>query len=125
MLLLINGAYGQRAKKICEIAGRAVAVLETPEDTPPDLAAIETLLGGDKAISHVFVVHCETTSGILNPVAKIAELAQRHRRHLLIDAMSAFGALALDANANRIRRGCRIVEQVPRRRAGARLRHRA
>jgi 2-aminoethylphosphonate-pyruvate transaminase len=96
VLLLINGAYGQRAKKICEIAGRAVAVLETPEDTPPDLAAIDTLLGGDKAISHVFVVHCETTSGILNPVAKIAELVQRHRRHLLVDAMSAFGALALD-----------------------------
>ncbi len=44
VLLLINGAYGQRAKKICEIAGRAVAVLETPEDTPPDLAALEALL---------------------------------------------------------------------------------
>ena len=49
--VLINGAYGQRAKKICEIAGRAVAVHETPEDTPPDLAAVETLLGGDKAIT--------------------------------------------------------------------------
>jgi 2-aminoethylphosphonate-pyruvate transaminase len=96
VLLLINGAYGQRAKKICEIAGRAVAVLETPEDTPPDLAAVDALLGADKAITHVFVVHCETTSGILNPVEKIAELVQRHGRHLLIDAMSAFGALALD-----------------------------
>ncbi len=96
VLLLINGAYGQRAKKICEIAGRAAAVLETPEDTPPDIAAIDALLGGDKSISHVFVVHCETTSGILNPVAKIAELVGRHGKHLLIDAMSAFGALSLD-----------------------------
>src|SRR4051794_28656485 len=44
VLLLINGAYGQRAKKICEIAGRAVAVHETPEDTPPDLVAVDALL---------------------------------------------------------------------------------
>lgn len=97
VLLLINGAYGQRAKKICAIAGRAAAVLETPEDTPPDLAAIDALLKSDTSITHVFIVHCETTSGILNPVAKIAELVARHGKRLLIDAMSAFGALALDA----------------------------
>lgn len=97
VLLLINGAYGQRAKKICEIAGRAIAVHETAEDTPPDLAAVETLLKSDKAITHVFTVQCETTSGILNPVEKIASLAQRHGKRLLVDAMSAFGALPLDA----------------------------
>jgi len=97
VLLLINGAYGQRAKRICEIAGRAVAVHETPEDTAPDLAAIDALFNSDKAITHIFVVQCETTSGILNPVAKIAELAQRHGKRVLIDAMSAFGAIALDA----------------------------
>lgn len=97
VLLLINGAYGQRAKKICEIAGRAIAVHETAEDTPPDLAAVETLLKSDKAITHVFTVQCETTSGILNPVEKIAALAQRHGKRLLVDAMSAFGALPLDA----------------------------
>jgi 2-aminoethylphosphonate-pyruvate transaminase len=97
VLLLINGAYGQRAKKICEIAGRAVAVHETPEDTPPDLAAVEAMLKGDKTITHVLVVQCETTSGILNPVVKIAELVARQGRRLLVDAMSAFGALPLDA----------------------------
>ena len=41
LLVLINGAYGQRARKIVEIAGRAVVVHETPEDTPPDLAALD------------------------------------------------------------------------------------
>jgi len=97
VLLLINGAYGQRAKKICEIAGRAVAVHETPEDTPPDLAAIDALLRSDKSITHIFAVQCETTSGILNPIAKIAELAARYGKRFLIDAMSAFGALPLDA----------------------------
>jgi 2-aminoethylphosphonate-pyruvate transaminase len=97
LLLLINGAYGHRAKKICDIAGRATAVHETAEDTPPDLTAVEMLLNNDKAITHVFAVQCETTSGILNPIAKIAELAQRHGKRLLVDAMSAFGALPLDA----------------------------
>ena len=97
VLILINGAYGQRAKKICEIAGRAVAVHETPEDTPPDLAAIEAMLKSDGAITHVFSVHCETTSGIANPIAKIGEIVARHGNSFLIDSMSAFGALELDA----------------------------
>src|SRR3982750_4767885 len=89
LLVLINGAYGQRAKRIAEIAGRAVVTHETPEDTPPDLAAIERLLAGDKAITHVFAVHCETTSGILNPIVEIAALVARQGRRLLVDSMSA------------------------------------
>lgn len=96
VLVLINGAYGQRAKKICDIAGRATAVYETPEDTPPDLAAVDAALKADPAITHVFAVHCETTSGILNPISEIAEVVQRHSKSLLIDAMSAFGAIPLD-----------------------------
>jgi 2-aminoethylphosphonate-pyruvate transaminase len=96
VLVVINGAYGHRAKKICDIAGRAVAVYETPEDTPPDLAAIDALLKSDPAITHVFAVYCETTSGILNPISPLAELIRRHGKSLLIDAMSAFGALPLD-----------------------------
>jgi len=97
LLVLINGAYGQRAKKIAEIAGRAVVVHETPEDTPPDLTMLDKRLAGDKAITHVFAIHCETTSGILNPIAGIAALVARHGRRLLIDSMSAFGALEIDA----------------------------
>ena len=97
LLVLINGAYGQRARKIAEIAGRATAFLETPEDTPPDLARLEAMLADDKAISHVFAVHCETTSGILNPIAEIAEIVARQGRRLLVDSMSAFGAIEIDA----------------------------
>lgn len=96
-LLLVNGAYGQRAKRILDIAGRAHAVHETAEDTPPDLAEIEKMLVADPAITHVFAVHCETTSGIRNPIEAIAALAKRHNRRLLIDSMSAFGALPLDS----------------------------
>jgi 2-aminoethylphosphonate-pyruvate transaminase len=96
VLVLINGSYGQRARKILEIAKRAAIVHETPEDTPPDLAKIDALLQADAAITHVFMIHCETTSGILNPVAEVAALAAKHGRRFLLDSMSAFGALPLD-----------------------------
>lgn len=96
-LALINGAYGQRAKRILAVAGRKTFVHETAEDTPPDLGAVERILAESPAITHVFAVHCETTSGILNPIEQIAALCARHGRRLLIDAMSAFGALELDA----------------------------
>jgi 2-aminoethylphosphonate-pyruvate transaminase len=97
LLVLINGAYGHRAKKIAEIAGRDVASYETPEDTPPDLTKLDRLLTDDKAITHVFAVHCETTSGVLNPIAETAALVAKHGRRLLVDSMSAFGAIELDA----------------------------
>ncbi len=95
-LVLINGAYGLRAKKILDIAKRATLTHETPEDTAPDLKKVDQMLEGHKDITHVFAVHCETTSGILNPIGDIAKLVESHGRRLLIDAMSAFGALPLD-----------------------------
>jgi 2-aminoethylphosphonate-pyruvate transaminase len=101
VLLLVNGAYGQRAKRICLIAGRRVSVHETPEDTPPDLAEVDKILKSDAGLTHVFAVHCETTSGILNPIAEIGALVEKHGRRFLIDAMSAFGALPLDAAKTR------------------------
>src|SRR5438128_7152885 len=102
VLLLINGAYGHRAKKILDIAKRTVTVHETPEDTPPALAAVERLLKQDATITHIFAVHCETTSGILNPIGAVGALAQKYGKHFLLDSMSAFGALPLDAPALRV-----------------------
>lgn len=96
-LILINGAYGKRMGKILDYAGRAYETIETPEDTPVDLDALESALSGDKAISHVLVVHCETTSGILNPIRSVAEITERHGRSLIIDSMSIFGATPIDS----------------------------
>ena len=96
-LVLINGAYGHRMAKILQYAGRQFDIQETPEDTVPDLARLDQTLADDAAIGHVLVVHCETTSGILNPVEDIAAIVARHNRRLIIDAMSAFGAIDLDA----------------------------
>ncbi len=96
VLLLINGAYGHRAKRILEIARRRTLVHETPEDTLPDLEEVERLLKRTPSITHVFAVHCETTSGILNPVDEIGALAEKYGKSFLLDSMSAFGALPLD-----------------------------
>lgn len=97
VLVLINGAYGHRARRILDIAGRKSVVYETSEDTPPDLRKIEALLKRNASITHVFAVHCETTSGVLNPVHEIGEIAARYGKSYLIDSMSAFGALPIDA----------------------------
>ena len=97
MLILVNGAYGKRAAKICDYANRDHVIYETAEDTPPSISEVEDLLKNDPAITHVFAVHCETTSGILNPIKEIADLVKRQGRRLLVDSMSAFGALEIDA----------------------------
>jgi 2-aminoethylphosphonate-pyruvate transaminase len=99
LLVLANGAYGERMARIAAIHRRRLAVLRTPEDTPNDVEALDAALAREPDISHVAAVHCETTSGLLNPIERIAEVTARHGRALLIDAMSSFGALPLDARA--------------------------
>ncbi len=95
LLVLVNGAYGHRIARICQRLGRNYVVHETAEDVPVDLGQLDRSLGGDVEITHVAVIHCETTSGILNPVKEVADIVARHGRSLLIDAMSAFGAIPL------------------------------
>ncbi len=95
-LVLVNGAYGKRMGKILDYMGRAYAVYETAEDVPPDPAEVDRILAADPALGHVLAVHCETTSGILNPVEAIAAVVQKRGRSLILDSMSAFGAIALD-----------------------------
>lgn len=96
VLLLTNGAYGKRAVQITQRLGRSHIELETAQNTPPDIGAVAAALDTDKAITHVFTVHCETTSGILNPVEQIAELCRGRGVKLLVDSMSGFGALTID-----------------------------
>ncbi len=96
-LLLVNGAYGQRMAKMIDYLGRDYLMHETPEDTQPDIKKLQSTLIADPAISHVLVVHCETTSGIINPLEAVADVVARQGRRLIIDAMSAFGAIPLSA----------------------------
>src|SRR6185295_10722715 len=94
--VLANGAYGERIVLMLQHAKIDHVVLRTPEDTPNDPAALENTLSGDKSITHVAVVHCETTTGILNPIDEIGKIVKRHRRAYIVDAMSTFGAVPID-----------------------------
>lgn len=97
VLVLINGAYGKRLAKICEVLGRRFSTFEAAEDQPTTAADVERLLKADPSISHVALIHCETSTGILNPLSDIAAVIARHGKRLIIDAMSSFGALPIDA----------------------------
>lgn len=99
VLVLINGAYGKRLAKICEVLGRDFSTFETAEDHPTTAADVDRLLHADPAISHVALIHCETSTGILNPLAEIAQVVKHHGKRLIVDAMSSFGALPIDAHA--------------------------
>jgi 2-aminoethylphosphonate-pyruvate transaminase len=101
-LVLSNGAYGERMIAIATRYGRHVQALRWPEDAPVDSAAVDAALAADPAISHVALVHCETTSGLLNPLPELAAVIAKHKRALLLDAMSSFGALPIDLAAVRV-----------------------
>jgi len=97
VLVLINGAYGQRLAKICQVLGREFSTFQTGEDQPTTAANVDELLTADPSVTHVALIHCETSTGILNPLAEIAQVVARHGKRLIIDAMSSFGALPIDA----------------------------
>jgi len=99
LLVIINGAYGRRIASIARTLRIDVDTLEGPEDQVPDLKAISQKLASDPAITHVFVVHCETTTGILNPVQEIGELVKSANKVFCVDAMSSFGAIPIDLEA--------------------------
>lgn len=95
VLLIINGAYGKRMAKICSVLGIETVELACPEDCLPDLDAIQTALGSEDGITDVAVVHCETTTGIINPVQAIGEVVHAAGVQYFVDAMSSFGAVPI------------------------------
>ncbi len=99
LLIHSNGVYGDRLIEICAHLGVAHAVIRTPPFAPPTAEQFESALRADAAISHVMVVHCETSTGVLNPIAEIAEACRQFGKGLMIDAVASFGAIDLDARA--------------------------
>ncbi len=96
-LVLANGAYGRRAAAALRQMGRAVEVIDTGDTRPPRGAEVADRLARDPAITQVVAIHCETSSGILNPLDEIAAAVAGAGRGLLVDSMSAFGAVDLPA----------------------------
>ena len=98
LLVLANGAYGLRAAQIMEYLQRDYHLLDKGDYLPPRGKEVANILSKDRAITHVLVIHCETSSGILNPLDEIAEVVKSANRKLLIDSMSAFGAVPIDSD---------------------------
>ena len=101
MLVPDNGAYCKRAAKLTQMMGRKSTVMPFAEDAPVSAAAVDERLKADPSITHVVLVHCETGTGVENPLAEIAAVCERHGKGLIVDAMSSFGALPIDARAIR------------------------
>ena len=96
LLVLSNGEYGRRAGVIAERLGIPTGHLHFPETLPLDPALVAEHLEKHPEITHVAAVHCETTTGILNPIAEMAAFVAASGRHLLVDAMSSFGGIDTD-----------------------------
>ena len=97
VLVLINGAYGKRLARLTEMMGRRLSVFETADDVPTTAADVARALDADASITHVGLIHCETSTGILNPLPEIAHVVAKRGRSLIVDAMSSFGAIPIDA----------------------------
>ncbi|HEY3852447.1 MAG TPA: 2-aminoethylphosphonate--pyruvate transaminase [Steroidobacteraceae bacterium] len=96
-----NGAYCKRIVRILGYLGRGAVVLPHGEQEPADPARIDAALAADASITHVAQVHCETGTGILNPLPEIAAVVAGRGRRLIIDAMSSYGAIPIDSRAVR------------------------
>ena len=96
VLVLSNGAYGKRIAETLAYLGRSHSMIDKGDYMPPRGDEVIAALKADPEITHVVIVHCETSSGILNPIKEISEAVYAEGRKLLIDSMSAFGALSLD-----------------------------
>ena len=96
-----NGSYCKRIVRILKYLGREAIVLPHGEQEPADPMRIDAALGADPSITHVAQVHCETGTGILNPLAEIAGIVAKRGRGLIVDAMSSYGAIPIDARTLR------------------------
>jgi len=102
LLALVNGAYGERIVKMAQYLNIDLVIQRCEENETPDLDQLRRHLAGDPAITNVIVVHCETTSGIVNPIEEIGQIVAEAGKIYLVDAMSSFGALPIDLPAGRI-----------------------
>jgi 2-aminoethylphosphonate-pyruvate transaminase len=95
LLVVSNGAYGNRMLAIANRLNISALEATYSETEVPQPEHIDSLLARHPEITHVAMVHCETTTGILNPAAEIGESVRRHGRIFILDAMSSFGGLTM------------------------------
>ncbi|NOU70840.1 2-aminoethylphosphonate--pyruvate transaminase [Paenibacillus sp. LMG 31458] len=96
LLILTNGAYGKRMAQMAEVLGIYSIVLDSGETSPVNVKQMEEVLKVDASITHVAVVHVETTTGMMNPIADVARVAKQYGKTVIVDAMSSFGGIPID-----------------------------
>jgi len=96
LLVINNGAYGARMAEIADYLNIECHVIELGELTPPSASMVDEVLTQDTSISHVAMVHCETTTGMLNPIKGICQTVKKHGKVMILDAMSSFGGIPID-----------------------------
>lgn len=102
LLVMSNGAYGKRIAAIAERGGRLGRVIESEETAALDALQLDAALAADPSFTHVAMVHCETSSGMLNAIEPIARVVSARGRKLVIDAMSSFGAIPIELESSPI-----------------------
>ena len=117
ILVLDNGAYCRRAAKISTMMGRKTTVVATAENQSISPTELSSLLTKDPSITHVMLIHCETGAGVLNPLYDIAKVCEQHNKGLIVDAMSSFAAIEIDARTMRfdalVAASGKCIEGVP------------
>ena len=101
VLVLDNGAYCKRAARLTQMMGRKATVVCFAEDAPVSLSVLEDKLKADPSVTHVVLIHCETGTGVENPLSAVAAVCEKHGKGLIVDAMSSFAALPIDARTMR------------------------
>jgi 2-aminoethylphosphonate-pyruvate transaminase len=96
VLIVTNGAYGERIVKMAQTIGLNYVEYGVAYNEYPEEKDIRRLLEEDQQITHIAMVHCETTTGILNPIDMISKLAKEFDKTLIIDAMSSFGGIEIN-----------------------------
>lgn len=96
LLVLTNGAYGDRIEEIASILHIDCIKQDAGEVSPIDLALLEQNLIENPTISHVAVVHCETTTGMLNDIKAVSKIVKKYKKVFIVDAMSSFGGIPID-----------------------------
>ncbi len=97
LLVLDNGAYCKRMALVSEKMGRKTTMISFPENEKVDVETVRAQLENDPSITHVGLIHCETGTGILNPLKEISDLCKAKNVGLIVDAMSSFGAYPTEA----------------------------
>lgn len=96
ILVLANGVYGDRIRRILEIHDSTANTLSSKPGDFPASAQIESFLKRDRTIHGIAMVHHETSTGMLNPLPEVSQLAKKYGKTLLVDAISSIGAEPID-----------------------------